>query len=127
MAEIPLITKTVIGELKERGAKPFIVPAMGSHGGATAEGQKEVLARLGVTEASAGCPIVSSMEVVEVGTLDDGMAALIDKNAFEADGIVFINRIPCTEQSQVPAGTRRAGRYVGPQRSSAPSAIRYHR
>ncbi len=93
MAEIPLLARTVVEELQGQGAKPFIVPAMGSHGGATAEGQREVLARLGVTEASAGCPIVSSMEVVEVGRLDDGMAVLIDKNALEADGIVVINRI----------------------------------
>jgi hypothetical protein len=93
MAEIALIATTVISELKRMGADPFIVPAMGSHGGATAEGQLEVLARLGVTERTAGCPILSSMEVVEVGRLEDGMAVLMDKNALGADGIVVINRI----------------------------------
>lgn len=93
MAEIALIAQTVVCELKALGANPFIVPAMGSHGGATDEGQREVLERLGVTEESAGCPILSSMETVEVGRLDDGMPVLIDKNASEADGIVVINRI----------------------------------
>jgi len=93
MAEISLITKVTVDEIKRCGAAPFIVPAMGSHGGATAEGQIEVLANLGVTEASAGCPILSSMEVVQLGVLDNGMLVLVDKNAYEADGIIVINRI----------------------------------
>ncbi|MDR3564184.1 MAG: lactate racemase domain-containing protein [Negativicutes bacterium] len=93
MAEIPTIVRVTIDELKKCGAQPFIVPAMGSHGGATAAGQIEVLANLGVTEASAGCPILSSMEVVELGVLDNGLPVLVDKNAYEADGIVLINRI----------------------------------
>jgi hypothetical protein len=93
MAEIPCIVRTVADELKRCGAKPFIVPAMGSHGGATAEGQKDVLANLGVTEASAGCPVISSMDVVNLGKMDNGLPILIDRNAFEADGIVVINRI----------------------------------
>ncbi len=93
VAEIPLIVKVTVAELKKLGAKPFIVPAMGSHGGATAQGQIDVLASLGVTESSAGCPILSSMEVVEIGTLDNGLPVLMDKNAYEADGIVVINRI----------------------------------
>ena len=70
--------KTVIAELKALGAKPFIFPAMGSHGGATAEGQKEVLDGYGVTEEYVGCPIKSSMDVVEVGKADDGISD--DKN-----------------------------------------------
>ena len=93
MADIPILVRTVVAELKVMGGQPFIVPAMGSHGGATAQGQIEVLERLGVTEESAGCPIQSSMEVVEVGHLDDGMAVLMDKFAAEADGIVVINRV----------------------------------
>jgi nickel-dependent lactate racemase len=93
VAEIAQIVKTVVAELKSLGAEPFIVPGMGSHGGATAEGQKDVLAGLGVTETSAGCPIISSMETVELGVLPNGLPVLIDKNAFEADGIVVINRI----------------------------------
>lgn len=93
MAEIPLIVKVVVAELKKCGAIPFIVPAMGSHGGATTEGQKQVLASLGVTEASADCPIVSSMDVVKLGELKNGLPVLMDKAAAEADGIVVINRI----------------------------------
>jgi nickel-dependent lactate racemase len=93
LADLPLLVSVVVDELKERGAAPFIVPAMGSHGGATAEGQKAVLAALGVTEASAGCPIVSSMETVELGTLDNGLPILMDRHAMEADGIVVINRV----------------------------------
>jgi hypothetical protein len=93
VAEIALIVRVTIEELKRLGAEPFIVPAMGSHGGATAEGQKQVLASLGVTEDSAGCPIISCMDVVELGVLDNGLAVLMDKQAYEADGIIVINRI----------------------------------
>ncbi len=93
VAEILTLARVVAEEVKKRGGEPFIVPAMGSHGGATAEGQKMILAYLGLTEESVGCPIVSSMEVVEVGKLDNGLAALIDKNAFAADGIIVINRV----------------------------------
>ena len=93
MAEIPGIVRAVVDELKNRGAIPFIVPAMGSHGGATAQGQIDVLAGLGVTETSAGCPIRSSMDVVRLGTLENGLPVLLDRNAYEADGIVVINRV----------------------------------
>ena len=93
LAELPLLARVVVDELKAAGAAPFIVPAMGSHGGATNEGQKALLAALGVTETTAGCPIVSSMETVELGTLDGGMPILIDRNAMQADGIVVINRV----------------------------------
>ena len=93
LAALPELVRAVVDKLKARGAVPFIVPAMGSHGSATAEGQTKVLAHLGVTEASAGCPIRSSMETVEVGRLDNGMSVRIDKLAYEADGIVLFNRI----------------------------------
>lgn len=93
IAELPRIVRTVVAELKELGAEPFIVPAMGSHGGATDEGQKEALANLGVTEESVHCPIHSSMAVVSLGVMENGLPVLIDKNAFEADGIVVINRV----------------------------------
>lgn len=86
-------TKAVISELKALGAKPFIFPAMGSHGGATPEGQQEVLEGYGITEAAMGCPIKSSMEVVELGKLEDGMPVYMDKNAAEADAVVVIPRI----------------------------------
>lgn len=93
VARVGELTAAVVAELKERGAAPFVVPAMGSHGGATAQGQVEVLARLGVTEASAGCPIRSSMDVVEIGRLEDGLPVLVDRAAHEADGIVVVNRV----------------------------------
>lgn len=93
LAELPLLVHQTVEMLRVLGADPFIVPAMGSHGGATAEGQRQVLAKLGVTEESAGCKICSSMDVVVVGRLENGLEVFIDKLAYEADGIVVINRI----------------------------------
>lgn len=87
------VTAETVKFLQELGAKPFIVPSMGSHGGATAEGQKAVLAHLGVTEESVNAEIRSSMEVVKIGELDNGLPVYIDKYASEADGIVVINRV----------------------------------
>ncbi|WP_227937752.1 lactate racemase domain-containing protein [Alkalihalobacillus deserti] len=87
------ITALTVQNLKELGAKPFIVPSMGSHGGATAEGQREVLAHLGVTEESVKAEIRSSMEVLKLGELPNGLPVYIDKYASQADGIVVINRI----------------------------------
>lgn len=91
---IDRITKTVCDMLKEKGAHPFIVPAMGSHGGATAEGQTATLAHINnMTEETMGVPIKSSMEVVQIGETSDHRPIFIDKYAHEADGIVLINRI----------------------------------
>ncbi len=75
--------------MKSRGAHPFIVPAMGSHGGATAEGQTEILASYGITPETMGCPIKSSMEVVELGYSRRNRPVVLDKNAYEADGIIW--------------------------------------
>ena len=86
-----LILKTVVDIVKEHGANPFVVPAMGSHGGATAQGQLEVLEGFGITPAYLGCPIKSSMETVRIGVSPEGHDVLIDKNAWEADGIIMIN------------------------------------
>jgi len=93
MNKLPLLVSVVVDGLKERGALPFIVPAMGSHGGATDAGQASVLAALGVTEESVGCPVVSSMETEQLGELENGLPILIDRQAMQADGIVIINRI----------------------------------
>ncbi|MGI9952889.1 lactate racemase domain-containing protein [Moorellaceae bacterium AZ2] len=90
---IALIVKSVVEEVKRYGGQPFIVPAMGSHGGATAEGQKEVLERYGVTEEYAGAPIISSMEVVSLGKTAKGVEVFMDKEAYSADAIIAINRI----------------------------------
>ena len=93
MDKIPELVRLTVEEIRQRGGEPFVVPAMGSHGGATAAGQAKVLANLGVTEESVGCPIISSMEVVEIGKISNGLAVHMDKQAYEADGIVIINRI----------------------------------
>lgn len=89
----PAILRAVIARLEERGARPFIIPAMGSHGGATAEGQREVLASLGVTPETMGVPVKATMETVVAAHLPDGRAVRVDRNAMEADHIVVVNRI----------------------------------
>lgn len=86
-------TKVTIDFLKKHGAKPFIVPCMGSHGGATGPGQKAVLEHLGVKEEAVGAQIRSSMEVIKIDELENGLPIYIDKIASEADGIVVINRV----------------------------------
>ena len=88
-----LIMKTMVSILKEWGARPFLIPAMGSHGGGTAEGQREMLDSLGITEETVGAPILSSMEVVQIGINEDGYPVYIDRYAAEADGIIVFNRI----------------------------------
>jgi len=91
--DIVPITRAAVEWLRLAGAAPFIVPAMGSHGGATAEGQLRLLASLGITEERVGCPIHSSMEVVQVGSLGDGTPVFMDRLAHEADGVLVINRV----------------------------------
>jgi hypothetical protein len=93
IANQPLLVRLLVNELKRAGADPFIIPAMGSHGGATAEGQKEMLIAMGIGEDNVGAPIRSTMEVVQVGRADKGLPVYMDKYAFEADAVVFINRI----------------------------------
>ncbi len=89
---IPLL-RALVDFVKSKGGKPFLVPAMGSHGGATSRGQTEVLRGYGITEESIGAPIVSSMEVVCLGETEKGLGVYIDKNAYEADGIILFNRV----------------------------------
>ncbi|NTU78252.1 MAG: DUF2088 domain-containing protein [Chloroflexales bacterium] len=91
--DIVPVTRAAVAWLRDAGAEPFIVPAMGSHGGATAAGQAAMLASLGITEASVGCPIHSSMEVVQVGSIADGTPVFMDRLAYEADGVLAINRV----------------------------------
>lgn len=90
---IAAITRAVADFCKERGAQPFAIPAMGSHGGATAQGQLEVLTSFGITEESIGCPIRSSMETTCIGTTQEGHPVHIDHYAAAADAIILINRI----------------------------------
>lgn len=93
IAAIDRVVRTTIEELKTFGADPFIVPAMASHGGATAEGQIGVLADLGIMEKSMGAPVRASMEVVEIGKLEDGMPIFFDKIASQSDGVVLCCRV----------------------------------
>ncbi len=93
IANIAAIVAAVIGEFKKLGAAPFIVPAMGSHGGATAEGQAKVLKQLGIEEAAMGASVVSSMEVVEIGKTPGGVPVFLDKAAAEAEGVFVVNRV----------------------------------
>ncbi len=93
VASIDVVTRGVVSALKEKGFVPFIVPAMGSHGNATAEGQTELLAGYGITEEAMGCEIRSNMEVVEIDVLPNGLGVYMDRMASEADGIVVVNRV----------------------------------
>ncbi|MEW9671440.1 lactate racemase domain-containing protein [Ammoniphilus sp. 3BR4] len=104
IANIAEIVRATVNEFKKLEASPFIVPTMGSHGGATAEGQVEVLESLGITESFCGAPIVSSMEVVQVGETKDGMPVHIDRNAWEADGILLVGRIKVHTDFKSPIG-----------------------
>ena len=90
---LPLILRFLVEWCRQKGAFPFIIPAMGSHGGATAEGQQEILTSLGVTEETMECPIHSSMETVVTGTTKDGQPVYLDALAAKADRIIVVNRI----------------------------------
>ena len=93
IANIHLVLQATVEYLKKLEAHPFIVPAMGSHGGGTAEGQVDVLRRYGITEAFCGCPIRSSMETVVVCQATEGFPVHFDRHAFEADHVVVCGRI----------------------------------
>ena len=98
IANYARILAAVVRALQTAGYRPFLFPAMGSHGAASAEGQAATLARAGVCEASMGCPVVSTMEVQVIGELPTGMAVAMDRSAFQADAFVVVNRIrPHTE------------------------------
>ena len=101
--QISRIVKAIVEEIKTRGASPIIIPAMGSHGGATAAGQAAVLSSFGITEGSMGCPVVASMETVLLGHTPEGLPIYFDRVASESDHIVVVNR--------VKPHTRLAGRY----------------
>jgi Lactate racemase N-terminal domain len=93
IGRLPEIVAALVGELRTLGAEPFIIPTMGSHGGATADGQREVLRHLGVTPERVGAPIEAQMETVEVGRTADGTPVRLDRLALAADGIVFVARV----------------------------------
>lgn len=93
IANLPLMMKELVTYIRAQRAYPFIIPAMGSHGGATADGQVNLLNKMGISEEYIKAPIKSSMEVDLIGHTEDGVPVFVDRYANEADGIVVINRI----------------------------------
>jgi hypothetical protein len=93
ISNIPVILRTVVEKLRAAGCEPFLFPAMGSHGGATADGQRSVLEDMGITEEFVGAPIKSCMETVSVDTAPNGRSVYMDKYASEADAVLIVNRI----------------------------------
>ena len=93
IANIAIIVQSVVEYWREQGMRPFIFPAMGSHGAATPEGQAEVLARFGITEPAVGCPIISRLDVVSLGKTDDGIEVFMDAAAHGADGVMVVGRV----------------------------------
>ncbi len=93
ISNLPRIVARIVESVRGRGGEPFLVPAMGSHGGATAEGQKQMLIGMGFDEGAVGAPIRSSMDVVRLGETEVGLPVCVDRTAYEADGIILLNRI----------------------------------
>ena len=89
---VPML-RTIVSFIREAGGVPLLIPSMGSHGGATARGQAELLRGYGISEETVGAPVLSSMEVCQIGTTPKGLPVYIDKNACEADGIILFNRV----------------------------------
>ncbi|MFZ0963011.1 MAG: lactate racemase domain-containing protein [Terriglobia bacterium] len=93
IASINIMAREVCQWLKSQGARPFVFPAMGSHGGATAEGQEKILAEYGITPDFLGVDVLSSMEIVSLGTTPEGFQVFMDRYAWESDGVVSLNRV----------------------------------
>jgi Lactate racemase N-terminal domain len=93
VANIDIVVKTLVTELKARGAAPFVFPAMGSHGGGDAQAQAALLAGYGITEARIGAPVRATMETVVAAQTEHGVPIHMDRYAHEADGVVLINRV----------------------------------
>jgi hypothetical protein len=106
IAQIAAILRAIVDLMKGIGAEPFLVPAMGSHGGGTAEGQRKLLESYGITESAVGCPIRSSLETVVVGRTAEGIPVHFDRRAFEADHVVVCNRVKphSTIQGDIESG-----------------------
>lgn len=93
ISNIGAIVRSAVEYWKSEGFVPFIFPAMGSHGAATAEGQADVLAHYGIHEATMGCPVISSLEVVSLGKTSEGIEAFMDRSAFDSEGVMLIGRV----------------------------------
>src|SRR5579863_6581248 len=90
---IATIVRIVVQFWKDQGMQPFLFPAMGSHGAASAAGQADVLAHYGIVEGTMGCPVVSQLEVVSLGKTADGIEAFMDKTAYDSDGVMLVGRV----------------------------------
>src|SRR5260221_4684134 len=93
ISNLAVIVREVCDYVRNRGAQPFVVPSMGSHGGATAEGQREILRLNGISEETMGTPVHATMEVVEIPYGPVSHRIFMDRNAYESDGVILINRI----------------------------------
>jgi hypothetical protein len=106
ISNLQAIVERVLAFLKASGTQPFVVPAMGSHGGATPEGQLELLAEYGITEANLGVPIRAGMEARQIGATPDGVEIFFSEEALQADGVLVINRVkPHTDFRSVTIGS----------------------
>ncbi|MBK9167156.1 MAG: DUF2088 domain-containing protein [Bryobacterales bacterium] len=93
IANLATIVRAVVDYWKSQGMRPFLFPAMGSHGAATAQGQADVLAHYGIIEETMGCPVVSQLDVVSLGSTADGIEAFMDRRAYESDGVMLVGRV----------------------------------
>jgi hypothetical protein len=93
ISNIDVITRAVVDFWKSRGAQPFLIPVMGSHGAASAEGQADVLAHYGITEQTMGAPVLSSLDVVKIGATPEGIDVSMDRTALESDGVMLLSRV----------------------------------
>jgi hypothetical protein len=93
IANLSTVVRASVSHFRDLGLAPFVFPAMGSHGGGTAQGQIDVLAHYGVTEGEVGCPIVSSLDIVDLGRTPEGMDTYLDRTAFESDAVFAVNRV----------------------------------
>ncbi|HEX6464177.1 MAG TPA: hypothetical protein VFZ98_06990 [Vicinamibacterales bacterium] len=123
IANIAAIVHSVAEYWLDHWTRPFVVPAMGSHGAATPEGQADVLARFGITEQSLGCPIVSRAEVVSLGKTDDGVEVFMDASAYGADGLMIVPRVKwhTTFEGRIESGLMKMlsiglGKFAGAQK-----------
>jgi uncharacterized protein (DUF362 family) len=104
----------IVDAVKSCGGQPFIIPAMGSHGGGVPEGQSEILQRLGVDEASTGAPIRATMETQELGPSESGAIAHVDRIAAEADGVIVLGRTKTPSQLRFRERPLRGSRGMPP-------------
>jgi hypothetical protein len=123
IANIATIVQSTVQYWRGHGMAPFVFPAMGSHGAATAEGQADVLAHFGITEESMGCPIVSRAEVVSLGTTGDGIDVFMDAAAHAADAVMIVARVKwhTTFDGRLESGLMKMmaiglGKFAGAQR-----------